>query len=152
MLKQNLIGLVSGVMLLVVSHVNAGVLGDSDDSYFGFQITIPLDSGRKKIFSKNNEYSLMLINQTDGIKDGLVFTRKGDENQILGYIRPSNTFEIGRSKVSDFAMPILILDKEGDPYLSQMGEAPTAGMIIAGIAVVGGLIWLLDEIGESAAK
>ena len=98
MLKQTLMGLVGSVTLMMNSLVYADALGETDDSYIGFQITIPFDSGRKELFSKKNEYSLMLINQIDGIKKGIAFTQDIKGNRAMGYVLPSQTFKIGQSR------------------------------------------------------
>jgi hypothetical protein len=145
MLKQILIGLVGGVTLMMSSLLNADVLGETDDSYIGFQITIPFDTGSKELFSRKNEYSLMLINQTDGIKKGIAFTQDIKGKRTMGYILPSQTFKIGQSRVSDYTMPIISLNEGGEPNISHVSGGE--GVIVV-VGVIAAGIWFVNELAK----
>ena len=108
-MKKILSAFLSGLIILANSPVSADVFGETDDRYFGFQMTIALDTGRSSLFADNAEYSAMIIDQRDGIKDGVTFTLHANGAQTLGYLSPSTSFEIGQSKVSDYTIPVVSL-------------------------------------------
>ena len=74
-MKKMLIGFLGGVVLLTSTIINADEFGAADDTYVRFQVKIPFAAKRFSLFSSHNEYSAILINQADGFKNGLVFTR-----------------------------------------------------------------------------
>jgi len=131
-MKRFITGLVSGVMILTSSLICADVVGGADDRYIGFQMTIPLEANRVSIFSGKAEYSVMFIDQTDGIKKGVAFTQDIYGNQTMGYVSPSYAFEIGQSRVSDYTLPIINLNEGGGTRISQ--AETTGGEVIVGTA------------------
>ena len=112
-MKKILIGLVGSVSILMSSLLYADVLGGGDDKYIGLQMRIPFEANGKNLFSARVEYSALLITQQDGYKEGITFTQDIYGNQSMGYLRPSNTFHIGRSNISDYSMPLLIRNQDG---------------------------------------
>ena len=141
-MKKFLTGLVSGVMILTSSLVCADVLGGADDRYIGFQMTIPFEANSKSLFSDKAEYSVMLIDQTDGIKKGIAFTQDIYGNQTMGYVSPSYAFEIGQSRVSVYTLPIINLNEGSRFRISQAettGEDAVAKTAAGALAVVAAL-------------
>ena len=134
-MKTTLIGLIGVVTFLIGSSAIADVLGQEDDTYIGFQVTIPLDANRNNFISGRNEYSAVLINQKDGIRDGIVFTRDINGIQTLGYLRPSLTYRIGQSRISDYTIPVTRLNEGNEIRSNYSGEEIVFGLLI-GIAVV----------------
>jgi hypothetical protein len=111
-MKKILSVFLSVLIILANSPVSADVFGETDDRYFGFQMTIPLDTGRSGLFADKVEYSAMIVDQRDGIKDGVTFTWHANGAQTIGYLSPSTSFEIGQSKVSDYAIPVVSLTED----------------------------------------
>ncbi len=134
-MKTTLIGLIGVVSFLTGSTAIADVLGGEDDTYIGFQMTIPLDTNRVSFMSGRNEYSAVLVNQADGIKDGIVFTRDANGIPTLGYLRPSQTYRIGQSKVSDYTIPVTTLNEDGGIRSNFNGEGLVVGLVIGIVAV-----------------
>lgn len=97
---------------LSISMASADFLGEADDAYIGFQMTTPLDLRSGSLFSGRNQYRYLLIRQQDGIKDGIAFTEDSHGSQVLNYLRPSTTLDIGDSKILEYAVPIMRLDAE----------------------------------------
>ena len=87
----------------------------------------------------------MVIGQNDGIREGIAFTRDINGIKTLGYLRPSQTFEIGQSRISDYAIPVMNLN-EGNEIRSDLsaGSEIVFGLVV-GIAVV---VKLLDYAAE----
>jgi len=129
-MKKILIGLVGSVSILMSSLLYADVLGGGDDKYIGLQMRIPFEANGKNLFSARVEYSALLITQQDGYKEGITFTQDIYGNQSMGYLRPSNTFHIGRSNISDYSMPLLIRNQDS---VSQYG---LVGTVVIGAVVV----------------
>jgi len=121
-MKILITGFIGGVALLMGSLVNAGGPGDLDDNYISFQVRIPLDTNRQSLFSGRNEYSIALINQTDGIKSGLLFKQDLSGNQGMDYV------------ASDFALPLVVRNRNG-VYRSNVN-----GPFVSGVAVVLGAV------------
>lgn len=137
-MKTFLIGLISGISLLMGSTATAEVLGEAVDSYIGFQMTIPLGEKRESLFSGKAEYSALIIDQTDGIKTGITFTQDIYGNQIMGYVSPSHTFEVGQSRVSDYTFPIINLS-EGSIVGTNQAEITGEDVAVGALVVVGAL-------------
>lgn len=118
---------------LTTSMVSADFLGDTDDTYIGFQFTTSLGAKSGEFFSGKNQYSYLLIEQNDGVKDGIALTFDSNGNQTLNYLRPSTTFDPGPGRVVDYAVPILRLEVED----STGTDKGSSASIVTGIAVVG---------------
>ena len=135
-MKKFFIGLISCVIILSSSLVYADILGGGDDRYIGFQVAIPFKANGAGLFSGKAEYSALLIDQRNGYKEGISFTQDIYRNQTMGYLRPSRTFEIGHSRISDHSIPLLTRDQEG---VTQFGLVTG----VAAIVVVGALVTIL---------
>ena len=122
------------IFTLTSSIASADFLGEADDSYLGVQMTMPLDSKSMGIFSGRNQYNYLLVEQKDGIKEGIALTRDSSGNKTLNYLRPSATFDIIDSSFTEFAVPILRLDSEASTNNSSTNYA-TAGLVA--LVVVG---------------
>ena len=132
-MKRFLIGLIGSVMILGTSLVYADVLGGGDDRYIGFQVTIPFKTNGAGLFSGKAEYSALLIDQRNGYKQGIPFTQDIYRNQTMGYLRPSRTFEIGHSRISDHTIPLLTRDQQG---VTQLGLVTgVAAVVVVGVLV-----------------
>ncbi len=123
---------------LTSSIVGADFLGEEDDTYIGFQFTTSLYSMSRGLFSDHSQFSYLLIQKRDGIKDGLALTQDGYGNQVLSYMRPSSDFDILQSRVVEYAVPIMKLETQDTP------DADTGSNVSSAvtIAVVGGLVAL----------
>jgi len=120
-----LIGFLGGVILLTSTIINADEFGIADDTYIGFQVKIPFAAKRLTLFSNQNEYSAVLINQVDGFKNGLVFTRYSNGNQMMGYV------------LSDITLPLVIQDSNGVDQLNANGGAATVlGAVVGVVAMI----------------
>jgi hypothetical protein len=145
-MKKILLMLLSGLIFLTTFTASADVFGESDDRYFGFQMTIPLDTGRSSLFAGKAEYSAMIIDQRDGIKDGVAFTLHANGAQTLGYLSPSTSFEIGQSKVSDNTIPVVSLTEDAGIH-NNYGFGQSVLYLAVGVAVFVKLVdYASDEI------
>ncbi len=126
------------ILGLTSSIANADFLGEADDTYIGVQMTMPLDSKSMGIFSGRYQYSYLLIEQNDGIKDGIALTQDSNGNQILNYLRPSDTFDIIESSLSEYAVPILRLDEQANTDTNN--STNYAGVGLVALLVVGIII------------
>jgi hypothetical protein len=64
----------------------------------------------------------------------------------MGYLRPSNTFYIGRSNISDYTIPLVIRNEDG---VSQYGLAGIAVVAVVGVVVIGKVLTdVTDDIVE----
>ena len=66
-------------------------------------MTTPLNLRSGNLFAGRNQYRYLLIRQKEGIKDGLAFTDDSNGGQVLNYLKPSATFDIGESEISEYA-------------------------------------------------
>ena len=145
-MKKILSVILSGLIILANSPVSADVFGETDDRYFGFQMTIPLDTGRSGLFADKAEFSAMIVDQHDGIKDGVTFTWHANGAQTIGYLSPSTSFEIGQSKVSDYSIPVVNLT-EGAGIHNNYRTDETVLYLVVGLAVFVKLVdYASDEI------
>jgi hypothetical protein len=145
-MKKVLLIFLSGLIFLTTFTASADVFGESDDRYFGFQMTIPLDTGRSSLFAGKAEYSAMIIDQRDGIKDGVAFTLHANGAQTLGYLSPSTSFEIGQSKVSDNTIPVVSLTEDSGIH-NNYGFGQSVLYLAVGVAVFVKLVdYASDEI------
>ena len=101
------------ITITAATPLKADLLGSEDDSYIGVQFSIPLASKSSSLFAQQNKTSFMLVNQDSGIKDGIALTLDGSGNQTWGYVRPSRSFDIASSDLSQHIMPIASFDDEG---------------------------------------
>jgi hypothetical protein len=122
------------IIALTSSIARADFLGEADDSYLGVQMTMPLDSKSMGIFSGRNQYNYLLVEQKDGIKEGIALTQDSSGNRTLNYLRPSATFDIIDNSFPEYAVPILRLDSEASTNTSSVNYA-VAGLVA--LAVVG---------------
>lgn len=145
-MKKILSVFLSGLIILTNFPASADVFGETDDRYFGFQMTIPLDTGRSSLFAGKAEYSAMIIDQRDGIKDGVAFTLHANGAQTLGYLSPSTSFEIGQSKVSDNTIPVVSLTEDSGIH-NNYGFGQSVLYLAVGVAVFVKLVdYASDEI------
>ena len=138
-MKKMLIGFLGGVVLLTSTIINADEFGMGDDTYIRFQVKIPFAAKRLSLFSNHNEYSAILINQVDGFKNGLVFTRYTNGNQAVGYV------------LSDITLPLVIRDSKGVDQLNINGGTSGASVLGAVVGVVG-LIAIAKKAAEEVTE
>lgn len=144
-MKVLLLGLISSFSLLTGSTASADILGEENDTYIGFQVTIPLDTKHAGLMSGRNEYSAFLVNQTDGIRDGIAFTQDFNGLQTIGYMRPSPTYEIGRSRIADYTIPIINLNEDVGIRSNFSGASEFFFGAVVGVVVV---IKVIDYVGD----
>jgi len=151
-MKKVLSVFLSGLIILTNPPVSADVFDETDDRYFGIQMTIPLDTSRNSIFAGKAEYSAMFVDQRDGITDGVTYTLHANGAQTIGLLSPSTSFEIGRSKLSDYTIPVVNLT-EGSAIHSNYGMENPFIMIAIGAVVIVKLVDVVaDEIVNCIAK
>lgn len=138
-MKTISIGLISVMSFFAGSSAIADVFGEEDDSYLGLQVAVPFDSSLVKLVSGRFEYSALLVNQTEGIRDGFTFIRDINGAHTFGYLQPSQTFRLGQSKVSDYAIPVVSLHEGSDVQNVYNTEDMIVGLVI-GIAMVAALV------------
>jgi hypothetical protein len=137
-MKRLIIGIIGGLLFFAGSFANANGLGLVDDTYVSFQLKIPLNKKRGNLFSSANEYSFALINQSDGVKTGLVFTRDFSGNQTMGLVR------------SDFTLPLVIRNQDGISHFGGNSVAEFAMVLVFGaIVVVKVMEEVIEDISES---
>jgi len=143
-MKSILIGLASVISMLTASTAIADLLGEKDDTYIGFQVKVPVAVSRSKLISGRNEYSALFVSQHNGMRDGMVFTRTTDGNRTLGYLRPSTTYSITQSQVSDYTIPVVMLDG-GSEIKSAFAVDGLAGVAVVLVSMVVVAKELLEE-------
>ena len=109
-MKRIMILLLHSLVILPCLQVEADVLTSEDDTYVGLQVSIPLGQGRKYHASTATEYSFLIVNRSNGISDGVVWRHYDSGKQTLGLLRPSSTFLLGESRISDYTLPFLSSD------------------------------------------
>ncbi len=142
-MKKMLIGFLGGVVLLTSTIINADEFGMGDDTYIRFQVKIPFAAKRLSLFSNHNEYSAILINQVDGFKNGLVFTRYTNGSQMMGYV------------LSDITLPLVIQDGKGVDQLNMNGGtsgATVLGAVVGVVAMIAIAKKAAEEVTESVVK
>lgn len=112
------------------SIVSADFLGDADDAYLGLQMTRPLEVKSLRLFSGRKQYSLLLLEQQGGIKSGIALTRDSDGMQTLNYLIPSHTFDIGASRVTDYALPVMRLDAQDNSATDNSTNHAVVGLVV----------------------
>lgn len=146
-MRSFLVGIIGAISLLGGSSATADVLGAADDTYAGLQVTIPLNKNRAGLFSRKSEINAVLINQADGNRDGLVFTRDMNGKRTIGYLRPSQTYQVGRGRISDYTMPLISFDENAASQTDYAGEM-IFGLIVGVAVVVKMLDFAADEFGD----
>jgi len=144
-MKTILIGLLSAVSLLLVTSASADVLSEANDKYLGLQVKIPLGAKRQSLFSGSHEFNLMLVEQSNGLKQGIVFTREADGNRTINYLKPSRNYRIGQGSISDFTAPIVNFTEDVE-YKSNYGGAELVVGLAIGAVV---LVALMAEAGNA---
>ena len=122
---------------LTNSMVSADALREADDTYVGFQMTIPINSISRGLFSGQPQYSYLLVRQKNGIKDGVALTQDNYGNRILNYLRPTNSFDISQSRVVEYAVPIMRLEAQDSPSTEISSPEKSSRNTSTAIAVVG---------------
>lgn len=122
---------------LTNSMVSADALREADDICIGFQMTASLDSIFRGFFSGDHQYNYLFVQQRNGIRDGIVLTRDKHGNRKLNYLRPSNSFDIGRSRAVEYAVPVMQLEAQDSPASGRPGSGKSGTNASAAIAVVG---------------
>ena len=125
------------ILGLTSSIASADFLGEADDHYLGVQMTMPLASKSTGILSGQNHFNYLLIEQKDGIKQGMSLTQDSSGNRTLNYLRPSATVDIIDSRLPEYAVPILRLDGEASTSNNSTSYA-VAGLVA--LAFVGIMI------------
>jgi hypothetical protein len=92
-------------------------------------MTMSLDSKYRGIFSGRNRFDYLLIEQNDGIKDGIALTQDGNGNQILNYLTPSDTFDIINNSFAEYAVPVLRLDGSASTNTNNSTNYAGAGFV-----------------------
>ncbi len=142
-MKRMLTGFLGGVVLLTSTIINADEFGAVDDTYVRFQVKIPFAAKRFSLFSSHNEYSAILINQADGFKNGLVFTRYTNGSQVMGYV------------LSDITLPLVIRDSKGVDQLNMNGEisgASVLGAVVGVVAIIAVAKKAAEEVTEAVVE
>ena len=145
-MKWVYIALIGAVSLITGSPVAADVLGESDGQYLGLQLTFHLDRKRQHLFDRAPELNAMLIQQVDGSKEGIVYTRSDDGIETVGFISPTASFKIGEHPVSDFTVPVVNVS---DTMETQGGSQVAAAVL--GVIVLGALVIEVSNDVEDAA-
>ena len=139
-MKNLLTGFLVGVVLLSSPIINADEFGLVDDTYISFQVKIPLATKRLSLFSSHNEYSAILINQVDGVKNGLVFTRHTNGNQTVDYV------------LSDITLPLVVRDRTGVDQLNTNGGAAVLGAVVGAVVIIAVAKKAAEEVTESVVE
>ena len=135
-MKWFYIALVSGASLITGSPAVADVLGETDDQYLGLQLTFHLDRKRQHLFDRAPELNAMLVQQIDGYKEGIVYTRRDDGVETLGFISPTPSFKIGEHPVSHFSTPIVYVSETMKTEGGSQVAATALGVIVLGALVI----------------
>lgn len=139
-MRKFLIGFLGGVVLLTSTIVTADEFGVADDTYIRFQVKIPFAAKRLSLFSNHNEYSAVLINQADGFKNGLVFTRYTNGNQTMGYV------------LSDITLPLVIQNRKGVNQSNMNQGASVLGAVVGVVAIIAVAKKAAEEVTESVVE
>jgi len=132
--------IIKGLLVLLGltnSMVSADALREADDIYIGFQMTTSLDSISRGLFSDHHQYNYLFVQQRNGIKDGIVLTQDNYGNRTLNYLRPSDNFDIGRSRVVEYAVPIMQLEAQDSPNTEPSTTGRSSTSVSTAIAVAG---------------
>jgi len=135
---------------LTNSVVSADALREADDIYIGFQITTSLDSIFSGLFSGDHQYNYLFVQQRNGIRDGIVLTQDNHGHRTLNYLRPSNSFDIGQSRIVEYAVPIMQLEAQDShatdqPGSGKSGTNASAALAVAGLAALVAIPWMIKR-------
>ena len=139
--------LVTVIAFLSCFPASADVFGDADDRYVGIQVTIPLERNYSSLSPAKFEYSAMIVDQRDGLREGVAFTIGTDGSRTLAYLRPSYDFKIGQSRVSNHAIPLTQYDQNGLSRVTLDGGVVLISLAIGAVAVMK----LVEDAAESLA-
>jgi hypothetical protein len=137
---QKMKTIIKGLLVLfglTSSMVSADALREADDTYIGFQMTASLDSISRGLFSGDHQYNYLFVQQRNGIKDGIVLTQDNYGNRTLNYLRPSHNFDIGQSRVVEYAVPIMQLEAQDSPSTEGSSSGTSSTNVSTVIVVVG---------------
>ena len=143
-MNRILYALFPAIAVLTSYPASADVLGDEDDQYIGLQLTMSLDRHQNRLSTNRLEYSTLIVNQQDGLREGIAFTRNFDGTSTLGYLTPSYEFEIGHGSISNHIVPLQQYDENGVPYNNLTGVAVVVPILV-GAAV---LFKLVDDASD----
>ena len=121
---------------LVISTVSADFIGDEDDTYIGFQMATSLDSMSRAMFLGDHQYSYLLVQQRDGLKDGFSISRDSQGNRVLNYLRPSTTFDFTQRRVAEYAVPIMSLEAQDGSRPKKSTTSNSAEYQLAGLVAL----------------
>jgi len=110
--------------------VSADFLGETDDTYIGFQMTTSLVGKSTGLFSVRSQYSYLLFRQQDGVRDGIAVMQDSDGNHILNYLRPSVSFDISQDRISERAVPVMRLGTTDGARTSDSTNAAGVGLAV----------------------
>jgi hypothetical protein len=133
-MKMFLSILLIGAIQLAGAPARADVLGDADDRYVGLQISIPVEAKLARLWMHRAEYSAMMVEQQEGLMQGLVYHRDRDGYQTLGYLRPTRYLDIGKDRITDYAMPVVNLT-DNTATTSNYGTGESILYLAIGIAL-----------------
>jgi hypothetical protein len=112
--------LIAGLVFLPIFDSKAEIY-EEDDTYIGFQLSIPIGATSNHSALTKFEYGLMLVDRTDGITTGVAWIHDtGRDSDTLGYLPPSHNFLVGKSRVSEHALPMF---SNGDDFDLSVGGA-----------------------------
>lgn len=121
---------------LTNSMVSADALREADDTYIGFQMTTSLDSISRGLFSGDHQYNYLFVKQRNGVKDGIVFTLDSYGNRTLNYLKPSDSFDVGQSRVVEYAVPIMKLEAQDNPDTERSSTDFSTAIAVVGLAAL----------------
>ncbi len=122
------------VLGFTTTIASADFLGDTDDTYVGFQMTTSLEVKPTGLFSTRNQYSYLLFRQQDGIKDGIAILQDAAGNHSLNYLKPSASLDISQERLSERALPVMRLGTTDST--STTGSTNAAGLGLAAVLIV----------------
>lgn len=121
------------VLGFTITIASADFLGETDDTYIGFQMTTSLGAKSTGLFSTRSQYSYLLFRQQDGVKDGIAVMQDVDGNHSLNYLRPSANLDISQDRLSERAVPVMRLGTTDSTRTT--GSINAAGIGLAAILV-----------------
>jgi GH24 family phage-related lysozyme (muramidase) len=96
---------------------------------------MPLGAKRQSLFTGSSEFNVMLVEQTNGFKEGIVFTLDADGNRTINYLKPSQNYRIGQGNISSFTTPIVNLTEDVD-YKNNFGGEAILGLAVGVVVLV----------------
>ena len=134
------------IVLMAAMDANAEELDQGDDSYIGFQISMPFGSSHKDSLFEKTEYSVILLNKRNGVNNGLVYTFDQIGNQSLNYMKPNQSLLFKNVNNPELYVPLFRADRNGDLGRSDLGGAEIIVSTVVVLVVMGGVIgdWFED--------